>query len=227
MTTRRGDRSTDRVEVIDSDPAAFGRSARSTTTPTTARRPPVLPVAAAVVVVVVVAAMVWRTRSPDEQAILPTTPVPTTVTVAATVPGGRPAPDAMSGLDFELAVEPSAAASRWVVSMQLTGDLSAVADRVAAVAWLDVQAEAGWRAVYWMARSSATSQEVHEVSDDHPEPGPDAVMVDADAPVEFIIDGIAAGSYRMCRYVPLRPGDAASVPASPAYVCAPVTVIAN
>lgn len=224
------DRPTERVELIDSDPHAFGRSARTTTTPTTARRPPVLPVAAAVVAaVVLMAVVVWWPRSSGGTATpsdtLPTTAPATTVTVALAVPGGRPAPDPMTGLDFELAVEPSAVASRWVVSMQLTGDLSGVADRVAAVAWLDVQADAGWRAVYWMARSSATSQEVHEVSDDHPEPGPDAVMVDADAPVEFIIDGIAAGSYRMCRYVPLRPGDAASVPASPAYVCAPVTVM--
>lgn len=173
--------------------------------------------------------MVWWPRASDGTGTPPeavtTTETPTTVTVALAVPGGRPAPDAMTGLDFELAVEPSAASSRWVVSMQLTGDLSGVADRVAAVAWLDAQADAGWRTVYWMARSSATSLEVHEVSEDHPEPGPDAVMVDADAPVEFFIDGIAAGSYRLCRYVPMRSGVAVSAPANPAYVCAPVTVV--
>jgi hypothetical protein len=176
-----------------------------------------------VAIVALVAVTAWWPKSSNAPTALPstTTAAPTT---PARVPEGRDAPEAARGMAFELAVRPSAVAPGSTVTMRLAGDLAGVSDRLAAVAWLDQLTDGEWRTVYWFARSSATAQVVRQVSVDHAEPGPDAVMLAADAPVEFVVDQLARGSYRMCRYVPLRRGTRPITQLNPVYVCAPLAV---
>jgi hypothetical protein len=120
-------------------------------------------------------------------------------------------------------VQPTVVPPDGTVTMQLTGDLTSVADRVAAVAWLDRLVDGRWRTAYWLARSSPSAQQVRGASGDRAEAGPDAVTVAAEAPVSFTAE-VAAGDYRMCRFVPLQRDPATGEPNSPAYVCAPLVV---
>jgi hypothetical protein len=120
-------------------------------------------------------------------------------------------------------VEPSTVVLGTPVVMQLGGDLSGVASPISAVAWVDEQVSGAWRTIYWMARSSHTTQEGGDVSNDLFEPSPDAVTFEADQPVQFDVDALVPGSYRMCRYVPLLTRGTTSLPSpNPAYVCAPL-----
>jgi hypothetical protein len=76
-----------------------------------------------------------------------------------------------------------------------------------------------------MARSPGAVQAGGDVSGDLFEPGPDAVTFGAEQPVQFNVDALTSGSYRLCRYVPLRTNDASSPSSTnPAYVCAPLIV---
>jgi hypothetical protein len=208
--------------VIDADPAAFGANPpEAVTTPRRRRRAVASTLVAAAVVVVLVIAVVWpgHERAP---AVATTTTVE--VTVAASLPSGRPAALSVSDLELSLSVQPAEVPSGSIVTMRLEGDLTIVPTRVAAVAWVDHLTSTGWRTVYWMARSSDFVQEVRPVSDDHPEPGPDAVMIPAAESMEFFADGIVPGSYRVCRFVPLRPDPVSNLPTDPVYLCAPLVV---
>ena len=124
---------------------------------------------------------------------------------------------------FGLTVEPSPVELGTPVVMQLSGDLSGVASPISAVAWVDQQVSGAWRTIYWMARSSRTTQEGGDVSNDLFGPSPDAVTFEADQPVQFNVDALMPGRYRMCRYVPLLTRGTTSLPSpNPAYVCAPL-----
>jgi hypothetical protein len=220
------DRPTERVEFIDTDPHAFGRQASGRPPQPAGRGRAVLAVVAAVAVVLI-AVVVWWSRTGDGTDVLPTTTVVTVpvTTVPITAPAGRVAPGVVSEIAFSLSVQPSVVPPAGTVTMQLTGDLTSVTEQVAAVAWLDRMVDGRWRTAYWLARSSQSAQQVRGASGDRAEAGPDAVTVAADAPVSFTAD-VAAGKYRMCRYVPLRRDPATGEPNPPAYVCAPLIVVA-
>ncbi len=219
-----------RVEVIDADPAAFGASPPGVVTEQRRRRRAAVStlVAVVVVVVVVVVAVVVVAVAPQrEPAPAVATTTTSVVAVAASIPSGRPAASPVSDLELSLIVQPGAVSFGSSVTMRLDGDLTIVPLRVAAVAWVDHLAPTGWRTVYWMSRTSATGQTVREVFADHPAAGPDAVMVDAAEPIEFTVDRLASGTYRLCRYVPLSPEVSSGRPRAPAYLCAPLEVNAS
>ncbi len=228
---RRGgrERPTELVEVISGDPHQFGADAPGSESATTTPRRPRLDLAAlggVVLVIVVAIAVAWPRSSGSPHASPPTsaTELSTTGSSPATV-RGRQAPVPSASVAFELTVAPSPVVLRSPVMMQLEGDLSGVASPISAVAWVDQQESGAWRTVYWMARSSGTAQAGGDVSNNSLEPSPDAITFGADQPVQFNVDALTSGSYRLCRYVPLRVRDTSSLPSSdPAYVCAPLVV---
>jgi hypothetical protein len=230
VTGERRDRAAEHVEMISSDPDLFGDEPASTPLAQRRRRPALVAlVAAACTAVVAVAAVSSQTPGSAPSTSVPSTTVPSTtvpgpvVAVPSTLPG-RDAPVAASNLGFVLRVEPSAVAIGAPVTVRLEGDLSGVASPLAAVAWVDERLSGRWRTVYWMARSPGPSQKGGAVSPDPLGPGPDAVTFDARQAVDFDVAVLAAGSYRMCRYVPLHAGGAAAAASNPAYVCAALTV---
>ena len=146
------------------------------------------------------------------------------VTAPTTIPG-RDAPVPSAGVGFALTVEPSPVVLGTPVVVQLRGDLSGVSSPIAAVAWVDEQVSGVWRTIEWMARSPGAAQAGGDISNDLTERSPDAVTFAADQPVRFDVDALNPGTYRLCRYVPLRADGASIVPSSnPAYVCAPMIV---
>lgn len=216
MRGNRRDAPEDVVEFVDSDPRAFGRQREPVAAgPSPHRRWPVLAVVAAIALGGV--AFAWWPGSNT-----PTADTPTTIPITA--PSGRSAPGVVVDGPFTLVVQPAVVPQAGTVTMQLTGDLSTVTDRIAAIAWLDREVNGTWRTAYWLARSSEFEQQVRGASGDRAEAGPDAITVAADAAVSFTAD-VAVGEYRMCRYVATR-GDATAGGTSPlAYVCAPLTVV--
>ena len=146
------------------------------------------------------------------------------VSAPTTIPG-RDAPVPSASVAFRLAVAPSPVVLGTQVVVQLEGDLSGVSSPISAVAWVDEQVSGVWRTIEWMARSPGAAQNVADVSNDGSAASPDAVTFAADQPVRFDVDGLPSGTYRLCRYVPLRADRTSSPPIdNPAYVCAPLIV---
>jgi hypothetical protein len=146
------------------------------------------------------------------------------VSAPTTIPG-RDATVPSAGVAFALTVEPSPVVLGAQVVVQLEGDLSGVSSPISAVAWVDEQVSGVWRTIEWMARSPGATQIVADVSTDGSAASPDAVTFAADQPVRFDVDGLPSGTYRLCRYVPLRADGTSSAPfTNPAYVCAPLIV---
>ena len=218
------ERPTELVEVISSDPQRFGTDAPipEPAKPTTPRRPRLdLAALGGVVLVVVVAiAVAWPRSSGSPTTSPSTSAIERSIAGASptTVPG-REAPVPSARVAFELTVTPSPVVPRAPVVMQLEGDLSGVASPISAVAWVDRQVSGEWRTVYWLARSSATAQSGGNVSNNSLEPSPDAITFGADQPVQFNVDALTSGSYRLCRYVPLRVTDTSIPPSSEPRLC--------
>ncbi len=230
MTREGRQRPTERVQMISDDPELFTpRTTGSVPAKAPTAHRPRLDLAAlgGVVLVVGVAIVAAWPRSSGSPRASPSTSATVTSTAGSspTSMPGREAPVPSGSFAFALTVQPSPIVLGTPVVMQLKGDLSNVASPISAVAWVDEQVSGVWRTMYWMARSSRTAQEGGDVSNDPFEPGPDAVTFRADQPVQFNVDALITGRYRMCRYVPLLTSGTSSLPSSnPAYVCAPLIV---
>ncbi len=230
MKREGSERSTERVEMISGDPQLFDTSTPGSepAKAPAAHRRRVDPIAlgGVLLVVVVAVAVAWPRSSGSSPASPSTTAtVPSSAGPSPTTVPGRDAPVPSASTSFALTVEPSPVVLGTPVTMLLDGDLSGVASPISAVAWVDEQVSGMWRTIYWMARSSDTSQEVGAVSNDLFEKGPDAVTYRADQPVQYNVDALTSGSYRLCRYVSLLTRGTSSLPSSnPAYVCAPLVV---
>lgn len=230
MKRGRRERPTERVEMIGSDPQLFDTDipgSEPAKAPTAHRMHADLIAFGGILLMIVVAiSMAWPRSSGSSQGS-PSTSATVTSTASSsptTVPG-REAPVPSASVAFALTVEPTPVVLGTPVRMQLKGDLSGVASPLSAVAWVDEQVSGVWRTIDWMARSPGSAQAGGDVSTDLLAPSPDAVTFGADQPVQFNVDALTSGSYRLCRYVPLRASDTSSLPSSnPAYMCAPLIV---
>jgi hypothetical protein len=216
--------------MITGDPRAFGAAALSTPSP----KPPVRSrsrvwfVLGGVAVVALAVALVWPRSSPS--ALTPSTTTTTTTRVATkvapptTLPG-RVAPTPVTGSHIGLSVEPSTAALRQYVTVRLTGDLISVSPTVAAVVWIDQLVVDQWRTIAWFALVADDAQISGFVSADGEGPGPDAIFVPAADGIDFNVDRLKTGTYRICRYVPVHAAGSSTLPdPSPIYVCGPLVI---
>ena len=223
-------RPTERVEVITGDPQLFrtGAPGSESAKMPIAHRPRVDLIALGVVVLVVVVAIAatWPRSAGSSRATLPTSAAspPSAGSPPATAPG-RDAPGPSEIAAFTLVVEPTRVELGTSVVMQLKGDLSGVASPISAVAWVDQQVSGVWRTMYWTARTSDNAQAGGDVTNNYLGPSPDAVTFGADQPLRLNVDALDSGSYRLCRYVPLRSAGTSNLPSlNPAYLCAPLVV---
>jgi hypothetical protein len=144
---------------------------------------------------------------------------------------GRPAPTPLdlTSVGLRLSVLPAEAAYGTPVSVRLDGDLAKVSPTLAALVWVDRSVDNGWQTAAWIAQTAPGLQEMENVTARDAGPSPDAITIPAGDTFGVNLDGLAAGTYRVCRYVPLR-ADAfvssdATVPIdNPVYLCAPITL---
>jgi hypothetical protein len=203
----------------------------------------------AVVVAALVVVLVWP-RSTHRPLVATTTTTPAIVTPSgSTVPGtafppqiatarpaapieGRPSPTPLdlSSIGLRLSVFPLQVPFGTPVSVRLEGDLTRVGPTLAALVWVDRSVDNGWQTAAWVAQAAPGFQVMENVGTRiDAGPSPDAITIPAGDAFGVNLDGLAAGTYRVCRYVPLTANDvsanAGTVPTdNPVYLCAPITL---
>jgi hypothetical protein len=223
--------------MITGDPRAFGAAMQPPSPGPPARSTSRVVLAlGAVAVVALMLSLAWP-RSSHSTLTATTTTVPVTVvttpivtTPIVTTPPpttlpGREAPTLITDSHIGLSVEPATAALRQYVTVRLSGDLVSVLPAVAAVVWIDQSVADQWRTIAWFALVADDAQISGFVSADGAGPGPDAIFLPPAAGLEFNVDRLKTGTYRVCRYVPVHATDSSTVPGeNPIYVCGPMII---
>jgi hypothetical protein len=197
-----------------------------------------------VVVVALAIALVWP-RDEHHPIAATTTTTPAVVTPpGSTVSGtafppqivngrplapleGRPAPTPLdlSTLGLRLSVFPLQVPFGTPVSVRLEGDLTLIGPTLAALVWVDRSVDGGWQTAAWVAQAAPGVQVMQNVGTRiDAGPSPDAITISASDAFGVNLDGLAAGTYRVCKYVPLTV-TANTLPVdNPVYLCAPVNL---
>jgi hypothetical protein len=238
--------------MITGDPRAFGAapvmSSGSTPSPASDGRSRVWIMVGAVVVVALIVALVWPRSTHHPLATTTTTtsaidtpPSSTAASGLARTPfaterpfdplPGRPAPTPLngSGIGLRLSVFPLQVPFGTPVSVRLEGDLSKVGPTLAALVWVDRSVDNGWQTAAWVAQTAPGFQEIENVTTRDAGPSPDAITIPTGDEFGVNLDGLAAGTYRVCRYVPLAVTEVTAADGSlpidnPVYLCAPITL---
>ena len=135
-----------------------------------------------------------------------------------------PTPLDLSSIGLRLSVFPLQVPFGTPVSVRLEGDLTRVGPTLAALVWVDRSVDNGWQTAAWVAQAAPGFQVMQNVGTSDAGPSPDAITIPAGDAFGVNLDGLAAGTYRVCRYVAIAATDVTVPTDNPVYLCVPVNL---